>query len=62
VTFDEWLDLGIKRGFVHLGCMTHNPPMSKQEREQFEEDFNEGNDPCFAVARLSDSAIMSDSL
>jgi len=60
--FDEWLQLGIDNGWVRLGCMQHNPPMTKQEREQFENDFDSGNDPCFHVARLTDSAMLTDSL
>ena len=62
MTFDEWLQFGLAHNFLRLGCMQHNLPMSKEEREKFEQEFDSGNDPCFHVARLVKPAIIEVSL
>lgn len=47
---DEWIEIGVKRGWCSPPiCEPHDgTPMSKEEAEQFEE----GQDPCIHLLRL----------
>lgn len=48
--FDEWLELGVEKGWVSQPfCGTHDvAPMTPEEEAEFEE----GYDPCSALVRL----------
>jgi hypothetical protein len=51
MTFDEWYDLGQKKGYCSEGfCDTHDGHwnvLSDEERDEWEE----GGDPCLPVVR-----------
>ena len=51
MTFDEWLDFGIEKGFCSKPvCGMHDGlPMSEEEEQALEE----GSDPCVVMVRLS---------
>lgn len=53
ITFDEWIGIGLDRGFTGPPvCSTHDGiPMTVDEEQEFEE----GNDPCVHVVRLYES-------
>lgn len=53
MTFNEWLEQGIKQGFVGPAvCYTHDGlPLSEAEDEEFQD-----GDPCVHVLRLYESA------
>lgn len=50
LTFEEWLDAGIKNGWItEPFCYTHDlPSMTEDEVKAFDEDY----DPCIYAVRL----------
>lgn len=50
MTFDEWLDVGRKKGWISPGvCATHDGlPMTDEEMAE----FDEGGDPCLPALRV----------
>lgn len=52
ISFDIWVEVGIRKGWVGAPiCYTHDGlPMSEDEEQQFEE-----GDPCIHVLRLYES-------
>lgn len=52
-TFEQWLDAGMKRGWISPPlCETHDGWMLTSAEE---EEFEQGSDPCIHVIRLFDS-------
>lgn len=48
-TVAEWFAYGLQQGWVVYGCMTHDVMLTEEEEEMFEE----GDDPCIPVFRLT---------
>ena len=59
MNFDEWITLGIEKGWCGPPvCYTHDGlPMSTSE----EEEFNEG-DPCIHIIRMYESKEIADAV
>ena len=59
MNFDEWISLGIEKGWCGPPvCYTHDGlPMSTSE----EEEFNEG-DPCIHIIRMYESKEIADAV
>lgn len=53
MSFQRWYEKGIEKGWLTQGCMQHNPPFTNDELAEFNERFENGDDPCLHVFRIS---------
>jgi len=51
--FGRWYEKGLNEGWLTYGCMQHNPPMTDDFLEEFNEKFENGDDPCLHVFMVS---------
>lgn len=54
----RWMRLGIERGWIVGGCVTHDAPYTDAEFESFED----GDDPCCHVWRVACEGMTADDL